>query len=284
MTLNERPGNMVSTAWLAGHLHDPALRIVDIRGRVLPATEPPPHYFSHRDDYEKSHIPGAVFIDWTTDIVDPGSPTYDIASPARYADLMSHLGIGDETMVVAYDDANGMFAARLWWSLNFYGHDQVAVLDGGWQKWLAEKHPVTDAIPQPEPATFTIRENSTLRATADSILKRSESTLIWDTRSEKEYRGEASRANRMGRIPGALNLPRKQLLNDDGRLPDAATLRQKLRAAGLDPDAPEIIIYCNSGVSASFGLLALRQAGSQAGVVYDGSWKDWANDEVKPVE
>ena len=104
--------SLVTTWWLAEHLTDDNLRVIDIRGHVLPASEPPPHYFNHYDDYEISHIPGAVFIDWITDIVEPDSPTYDIANPERYADLMSKSGIGDDTMVVVYDDANGMFAAR----------------------------------------------------------------------------------------------------------------------------------------------------------------------------
>src|SRR5438132_10215543 len=107
---------LVSTAWLQEHLADPDLRIVDIRGHVIPASEPLPHYFNHYQDYQKSHIPGAVFVDWVHEITDPDDPRHaKIARPERYATVMSRIGIGPETFVVAYDDANGMFAARLWW-------------------------------------------------------------------------------------------------------------------------------------------------------------------------
>ncbi|MCA9913892.1 MAG: sulfurtransferase [Anaerolineae bacterium] len=272
---------LVTTDWLAQHLQDTNLRIVDIRGKVLPATEPPPHYYSHRDDYLLSHIPGAVFVDWTTDIVEPGSPSYDIANPDRYAALMSELGIGDDTFVVAYDDAQGMFAARMWWTLRYYGHDSVAVLDGGWQKWLAENHPVTDQIPARRRATFTPRLNSALNATAADI--RREQPMLLDVRSPQEFAGEASRATRKGRIPGSVNVPRKQMLREDGRLLEADQLRGKFQAAGLDLSNPGIVTYCNSGVSASFALLALEQIGIESASVYDGSWKDWANNLENPV-
>src|SRR5690242_9026350 len=112
---------LVSTEWLQAHLNDANLRIVDIRGHVLPASQPTPHYFNHAEDYVKSHIPGAVFIDWVKEITDPNDPRHaQIAQPERYSEAMRRAGIGDETFVVAYDDAAGMFAARLWWSLNYY--------------------------------------------------------------------------------------------------------------------------------------------------------------------
>src|SRR5215213_4402399 len=124
---------IVSTEWLHEHLNDQNLRIIDIRGHVLPASQPMPHYFNHEDDYRKSHIPGAVFVDWVNEITDPADPRHaQIAPPERYAEAMSRHGIGDGTLVVAYDDAAGMFAARLWWSLSYYGHTNVVVLDGGW--------------------------------------------------------------------------------------------------------------------------------------------------------
>ncbi len=272
---------LVSTDWLHKHLDDNNLRVLDIRGRVQPASEPPPHYYSHRADYEQSHIPGSLFVDWTRDIVEPGSPSYDVANPQRYADLMSRLGVGDETQIVAYDDANGMFAARLWWTLNYYGHAQVAVLDGGWQKWLAEKRPTTDIIPDVQPTTFTPRINSAWHSSADEVLKQPAQLL--DVRSTAEYNGAASRVQRKGHIPGALNLPRKQLLATDGTLLAPNALRQAFTQAGIDLNTTETIVYCNSGVSASFALLALHVAGMQGGSVYDGSWRDWANDADKPI-
>lgn len=271
----------VTTEWLNEHLQDDNLRVVDIRGRVLPATEPPPHYKSHHDEYKESHIPGAVFVDWTTDIVEPGSPSYDIANADRYAALMSHLGIGPQTQVVAYDDANGMFAARMWWTLRYYGHEQVAVLMGGWQQWVAEGRPTTANEPEVTPTTFVPQVNHTLRATADDIKGGNQ---LLDVRSVAEFTGEASRAQRMGHIPGAVNWPRKAMLDEAGQLLPAVELRGYLAELGIDDDQDDVIVYCNSGVSASFGLMALEAAGIRNGRVYDGSWKDWANNPDRPIE
>lgn len=273
---------LVTTQWLSEHLDDPQLRVVDIRGRVLPASEPPPHYHSHRAEYNLAHIPNAVFVDWTTDIVEPDSPSYDVAHPEHYAALMSRLGIGDETQVVAYDDAGGMFAARFWWTLNYYGHEAVAVLDGGWHKWHAEGRPMTDALPQITPATFTPRPNAEWHSTA-AMIEHGTDALLLDVRSPAEFAGEASRASRKGHIPNAVNLPRKRLLQADGTLRPIRELQALLTEAGVKLDAPDIVVYCNSGVSASYGLLALRAAGYEKGRVYDGSWKDWGN-STRPIE
>jgi thiosulfate/3-mercaptopyruvate sulfurtransferase len=279
-------GPIVSTEWLHAHLNDPNLRVVDIRGHVLPASEPPPHYFSHRDDYDASHIPGAVFVDWRTDITDPDSPTgLRVATPEAYAAQMSQLGIGDETTVVVYDDANGMFAARLWWTLRYYGHDEVAVLDGGWQRWTAEGRPANAHVPDVGPATFTPRPNPALRRSADEVqtMLGTDATLI-DVRSPQEYAGQASRAKRAGHIPGALNVPRKTLLAEDGSLPLPHDLQARFAAAGIDGSSDQLITYCNAGVSAAFGMLALHVAGYTQAAAYDGSWKEWGNDESRPIE
>lgn len=276
--------SLVSTAWLAEHLQDANLRIVDIRGRVIPADQPLPHYFAHREQYNESHIPGAVFVDWTKDIVDPASKSQDIAHPAEFAALMGQLGIDESTVVVAYDDAGGMFAARLWWALNYYGHANVAVLDGSWQKWLSEGHPVSTDSPTIAPKTFTPRIQESWRKTAADIESRAEDVQLMDVRTPEEFAGKSSRASRKGHIPGALNLPRGVLIAPDNTLLPPDQLRLKFETAGIQLDAPEIIVYCNGGVSASYGLLALQKAGAQNATVYDGSWKDWGNDPSKPIE
>ncbi len=276
--------SLVSTAWLAEHLHDANLRIVDIRGRVIPADQPLPHYFAHREQYDESHLAGAVFVDWTKDIVDLASKSQDIAAPERFAAFMEQIGIGDETVVVAYDDAGGMFAARLWWALNYYGHPNVAVLDGSWQKWIAEGRPVTSEMPTITPTTFTPRIQAAWRKTASDIETREEGVQLMDVRTPDEFVGKASRASRKGHIPGALNLPRGQLLAADNTLLPPEQLRLTFANAGIQLDAPEVIVYCNGGVSASYGLLALQKAGVHKASVYDGSWKDWGNDSSKPIE
>ncbi len=278
---------LVTTEWLHEHLDDPNLRIVDIRGHVLPASAPHPHYFNHHDDYLQAHIPGAVFVDWVKEITDPGDTQYhaQIAKPERYAAVMSRLGIGPETLVVAYDDAHSMFAARLWWSLRYYGHDNVVVLDGGWKKWTAEGRPVTAEIPVIEPAQFTAQPRPELCRSADSVAAglHSDMTLI-DVRTPEEYTGQASRTQRAGHIPGAINHPAGKLYNADDTLLSPEALREQFAANGIDPTTENIVTYCNGGVSASFGMLALNLAGISDVALYDGSWKNWSSDDSKPIE
>jgi len=276
--------HLVTTEWLASHLQDDNLRIIDIRGKVLPASQPPPHYFSHRAAYEQSHIPGAAFVDWTVDIVDPASASYDIAPPEQYAALMRRLGVSDDTFVVAYDDAGGMFASRLWWTLRYYGHENAAILDGGWHKWTAENRPTTSDVPTIQPVDFQPEPHDAIRATAEDILARSDDTILVDVRSITEYSGEASRAARKGRIPGAVNLSRRSLLTDDMTLLPLDVIREKLAQIGVTNEAENVIVYCNSGVSASFVMLAMHEAGIQQVSMYDGSWKEWGNDASKPIE
>lgn len=286
MTQPNSNSDFVSTAWLADHLTDDNLRIVDIRGHVLPASEPPPHYFSHRTEYETAHILGAVFVDWTTDIVEPDSPTYDVANPDRFAALMSQLGISNDTTVIVYDDANGMFAARFWWVMSHYGHSAIYVLDGGWQKWTAENHPTTDELPTVPKTSYQPTTTDAFRANMQSIqasLGQATMQLV-DVRSPAEFTGQASRAERMGHIPNAINMPRKTFLAPDGTLKSPDELRTLLDTAGIKLDAPETVLYCNSGVSASYGLLALRAAGVTNAKVYDSSWKEWGNREDTPIE
>lgn len=278
---------LVTTQWLHDHLSDPNLRIVDIRGHVIPASEPLPHYFNHREDYIKSHIPGAVFVDWVHEITDPNDPRHaTIAQPDRYEAFASRIGIGPDTFVVAYDDADGMFAARLWWSLNYYGHEQVAVLDGGWNKWTAENRPITDQVPHISPGQFRAHSNPNLHRSGEQILAglgTSERVLL-DVRSEPEFTGKMARAKRKGHIPGAVNLPRPMMVAPDHTLLPPDQLRALFAQHGIDSDSPEIVTYCNGGVSASYGLLALKVAGFENVALYDGSWKEWGNDDSKPIE
>lgn len=276
---------LVTTAWLAEHLTDSNLRIVDIRGHVEPASQPLPHYFNHKSDYDKSHIPGAAFVDWVREITDPDDPRHaQIAKPERYAAVMSRLGIGADTFVVAYDDASGMFAARLWWSLNYYGHTQVAVLDGGWDKWIAEGRPTTADVPQISPVNFAPQPNPTIYRSSDQVLAALNSqTKLVDVRTIGEFNGDASRASRKGHIPGAVNRPRTDLVNADGTMLSPEVLRLKFAEVGVTSETEEVVTYCNGGVSASYALLALHVAGITNSAVYDGSWKEWGNDPEKPI-
>lgn len=277
---------LVTTDWLAAHLDDPQLRVIDIRGHVLPASQPLPHYFNHYDDYTKAHLPGALFVDWVREITDPADPHHaQIAPPERFAAVMSRLGIDADTLVVAYDDAGGMFAARLWWALHYYGHPNAVVLDGGWNKWIAEGRPTTAAVPEVAPTHFVPQPQPEIFRSGAQVLTHLEGAQqLIDVRTPEEFAGQASRARRGGHIPGAVNLPRALLLHADGTLLNPDALRRRFASAGISQQSSDVVFYCNGGVSASFGLLAYRAAGLPGGSVYDGSWKDWGNDESKPIE
>jgi thiosulfate/3-mercaptopyruvate sulfurtransferase len=287
---------VVSTEWLAAHLGDgnaprdaPGdLCVVDIRGRVLPPGSKP-RYLPKREDYDAAHVPGAVFVDWTRDIVDAKGPIpVQIATPAAFADSMSKLGIGDDTLVVAYDDYRHIFAGRLAWALRYYGHEAVRVLDGGWPRWVAEGRPTTREVPSRARATFTARPQGHLRRTSDEVAERlgRDDVLFIDARPPEQYSGAASAASRGGHIPGARNVHYAKLVDPaTGKFLSSEKLAGAFAEAGIDVHAlpREVIAYCNGGVSCTVPLQALQMLGRSDVSVYDGSWNEWGNDELRPV-
>jgi len=280
---------VVSTAWLEAHLVDPDLRVVDVRGIVRPPGSLP-RYLPKREDYEQGHVPGAVFVDWTRDIVDVADPVpVQVARGPEFAARMGALGIGDDSLVVAYDDYDHAFAGRLAWALRYHGHDAVRLLDGGWTRWVAEGRPTTRETPRPAPARFTSRPREGLRRTADEVMRalgRSDVLLI-DARPAAQYAGDASAARRAGHIPGAYNVPYAKLVDaQTGKFLPQAELRRAFGDAGIDVATlpPEVIVYCNGGVTCNVALNALRMLGRDDVAVYDGSWNEWGNDPDRPIK
>jgi thiosulfate/3-mercaptopyruvate sulfurtransferase len=285
---------LVQTEWLAEHLDEPGIRIVDIRGYVkkrdLEDGRQEAEYLAARDEYDEAHIPGAVYVDWTRDIVDPEDPVpVQVAPPDRFSALMGSLGIGDDTHVVIYDHAGGQFATRLWWALTYYGHDLVSVLDGGWKKWTAEGRPTTAEVSAPDPAVFTPHPRPGRRVDAAEVLdaSRNGGTFILDARDEGQYTGALARGKgRAGRVPGAMHLHADTLLDPNkGTFRSNEELAAKLREAGISEDKDEpIVAYCNGGVAATVPLFALYRLGYRNLANYDGSWNEWGTREDLPAE
>ena len=190
-----RPEPLVSTAWLAAHLDEPAVRIIDCRWYLRP--------FDERcgdDEYRAGHIPGAVHLRWDTDLADPDRPASLLAAPERVVEAMETVGIGDEHYVVTYDDHHVPVASRVWWALRVYGHDAVAVLDGGITAWRREGRPIVTAVPTPEPATFTPRLRPELYAAKSDVLAvvaGDRKAKLVDARMDQAYDAAS------GHIPGA---------------------------------------------------------------------------------
>ena len=285
--MNLPDGPIVSTDWLAAHLHDPELHVVDVRGKVLPPGNTP-RYLPKREDYDAGHVPGAVFVDWTRDIVDVDDPVpAQIARPEAFARRMGELGVGDEAAVVAYDDYDHAFAGRLAWALRYYGHDRVRVLDGGWARWIAEGRPVSPDVPRPAAAHFTARTREALRRTADQVEQAlgDPAVLLIDARPAEQYEGAVSAAARSGHIPGAYNVPYARLVDSTGRFLPGSELSRVFTEAGIDVQhlPPEIVVYCNGGVTCTVPLNALRMLGRDDVAVFDGSWNEWGNDPRRPI-
>ena len=283
---------LVETSWLAKHLQDPDLRIVDMRGYVRTVEKDgiqEAHYVGARDEYEQSHIPGAVYIDWTRDIVDLDDIIKaQIALSEQFAQVMGRIGIGDQHLVVAYDaHPASQFATRLWWALKYYGHNKVVVLNGGFPKWQRENLPLNTTIPTYPYATFTPVLQPELRATAVDVLNllgQPDVALI-DARDRGQYSGQVVRKPGCpGHIPGSINIPREELMDPTtGTFRSNEELKQVFAKAHVLPEQ-RIVAYCNGGVAATSVLFTLAMLGYPSLTNYDGSWNEWGERQDLPVE
>jgi thiosulfate/3-mercaptopyruvate sulfurtransferase len=276
------PDALISTDWLAAHLAAPDVHIVDGSWHMPAARRDP------RAEYAAQHIPGAVFFD-IDEIADTDSDLpHMLPSPEKFASKARELGLGDGNRIVVYDTTGASAAARVWWMFRVFGHDDVAVLDGGLAKWLAEGRPVTDEPVRPQTRHFTARVNTFLVREYGHVranVERRHEQFI-DARSAGRFAGsdpEPRPEVPSGHAPGSLNLPYTAFLNGDNTMASAAAIRAAVDAAGVDLDKP-MFTSCGSGVTACVVSLGLYLIGKTDVPVFDGSWIEWASHPDSPIE
>ena len=272
---------LVDAATLRAHLDDPSWRVVDVRHQLADPAQ-------GERAYAEGHIPGAFFLHCDRDLSGPPSGSngrHPLPDPLRLAARLGEIGIGPQTQVVVYDDAQGMIAGRLWWLLRWLGHDRVALLDGGLQAWQDAGGILTDILPTAQAEVF-VPGAGIAPVDADYVLERLETPQMHlvDARSPDRFRGENETLDPVGgHIPGAVNRFFRDNLQADGRFKPAAQLRAEWLAvlAGALPE--QVVHQCGSGVSACQSMLAMEIAGLPGSQLYAGSWSEWSADRGRPV-
>jgi thiosulfate/3-mercaptopyruvate sulfurtransferase len=275
------PRTLVSTGWLSAHLKDPDLRILD-GTMYLPGVAR-----DAKAEYDAAHIPGARFFD-IDEISDHRSDLPHMAPPTeKFMSRLRAMGVGDGHQVVVYDSAGLFSAARVWWLFRLMGQQNIAVLDGGLPKWIAEGHPIEDMPPVIRDRHMTVRRQNQMvkDVTQVSAASKLGDYEIVDARSAGRFRGDEPEPRpglRGGHIPGSRNLPYTDLLNEDRTMKAPDALRATFEAAGVDLSKP-VITTCGSGVTAAILSLALERMGKSDHALYDGSWTEWGAFATLPI-
>jgi thiosulfate/3-mercaptopyruvate sulfurtransferase len=273
---------LAGTDILAQHLADPDWVVFDCRHDLGDPAR-------GREDYSRSHIPGARFLHLDEDLSAPKTGKngrHPLPDPDGFIEKLGRAGVDSRKQVIAYDAQGSMVAARLWWLLRWLGHLPVAVLDGGWNQWVAEGRPQTAEIPKPKPARFAGKPSEIwvsaryVRAHLDDAR-----TLLVDARAPDRFRGQNETLDPVGgRIPGARNRFYRDNLDANGRFKASETLRQEFVDVLKGSDPQSVVHYCGSGVSACHNLLAMESVGLRGARLYPGSWSEWCADPSRPVE
>jgi thiosulfate/3-mercaptopyruvate sulfurtransferase len=274
-----RPELLASPEWLADGLGRSELRVLDVRWRPDG---------TGRDVHARGHIPGAAYLDWSTDLIEPDDQTSAtlLAGPERVAAALGGAGVGDGTTLIVYDDTASLYAARVWWSLGFYGYESCRILDGGFASWVEGSRPVASGPATPAAARFSPRADLRLRLTTADVRGSlgSPDVLLLDARPPAEYRGFEGNGRRLGHIPGAVNVPVAGTTRPaDQRFRDGDELRALLRGASVTRTR-RMVCYDGSGVAAAKLAFVLTLLGHEDVAVYDGGWTEWGDRLDLPVE
>ncbi len=282
-----RPELLAEPDWLWDHRDDPNVRLIDCdsfeayrRAHIPGAVALPAHPWL-KEGTELTETPPGLYLGW-------GPTGLHVMGPERFAEVMSQSGVSEDTTVVAYDGYNMSFATRLWWVLNYYGHTNARVLNGGWQRWLTEGRPVSFGQTVPEPGHFTPRTNDALMCRLDDLKARLEDpgVQVLNVLPAGMYRGEANPFGnkRVGHIPGSVNLPIGKFITDDDRqvFKPASELRSLLTEADASPEK-ETVVHCHAGIRTTMGVFVLSLLGWDRVRAYDASMAEWANRDDTPL-
>ncbi|RFS81650.1 sulfurtransferase [Actinomadura spongiicola] len=236
------------------------------------------------ESYRRGHLPGAVFVDLDRDVAGPPGPggRHPLPDPVAFESAMRRAGVSQDGLVVVYDDADSTAAARVWWSLRYFGHDRVRVLDGGYRAWTEAGRPVSDDDPEVKPGDFIANPGRLPVLDAEGAAELATAGVLLDARAAERYRGDQEPVDPVaGHIPGARNAPTSGNVGVDGRFLPSELLRERFAKLGVT-DAVDVGAYCGSGVTAAHEILALHLAGIPA-ALYVGSWSNWVTDPSNPV-
>ncbi|WP_344908220.1 sulfurtransferase [Actinomadura meridiana] len=236
------------------------------------------------ESYRKGHLPGAVFVDLDQDVAGPPGPggRHPLPEPVAFEAAMRRAGVSQDRLVVVYDDADSMSAARVWWSLRYFGHDRVRVLNGGYRAWAETGRPVSGDDPEVKPGGFIADPGRLPVLDAEGAAELATAGVLLDARAPERYRGDQEPVDPVaGHIPGARNAPTSSNVGVDGRFLPPELLRERFAQLGAT-DALDVGTYCGSGVTAAHEILALHLAGIPA-ALYVGSWSNWVTDPSNPV-
>jgi thiosulfate/3-mercaptopyruvate sulfurtransferase len=275
---------IVSAEHAVTRLADPRLRVFDCRYELG-------NPGAGRQAYLRGHLPGAIHVDLHRELAAPETPTsgrHPLPQPDGFAARLRAWGVDEESLVLAYDDSSGLWAARFWWmTTKWLGHPRVAVLDGGLRRWTELGLPLTTDVPSPHPAgkfegrhdpTAVFDADATARAALDSEWR------VLDARAAERYRGEVEPIDKVaGHIPGAISRPTATLVRADGTFLPPVEIRAALEVQLGPVPAERTVAYCGSGVTACHLLLAMERAGLSGGKLYAGSWSEWSRDPARPV-